>query len=854
MSAQQRALAVASRLVPPAALGLFVYWLLAVHGDNRKWMSAAATALITAGAASGVNLLVGYTGLLTLGHATFLVVGGYAGSVWAIELGLDPWLGFPFAFLFGAAAGVVLALLSCHLRGFYLTVVTLSLGLLMPALMRIYEDLFGGQQGRRVEESIEVTDLPLAEGSRQRGLVVLAAMILFVVLIVCRNLVRGRWGRAWTAIRDSEIAARASGVNTYWYKVAAFGVSSGLVAMVGVVAANQFRIVSNELGPQALSFRLVVICVLGGLGTIAGPVISSLAITFVLATALVQDTFGDYLGIFFGTLAIIGIVGTPGGQAEIVSRVVRRLNLVPSRPPVESGDLRVERGAPAEGTVLELSGLTKRFGGISAVDAIDLKVEAGTIHGLIGPNGSGKTTLINVVSGFYPASGGTIRLQGRSVESLRADRRVRLGLARTFQNIQIWRDMTVLANVKVGAHRHTRSSLLRSLLGLDFFEERRISHRAWSLLRFVGLDGKADHKAGSLPFADQRRLEIARALAADPVLLLLDEPGAGLHPAEQGELVELIREIKARGVTVLLIEHHMDIVMELSDRVTVIDYGRKIAEGTPEEVQADRGVIHAYLGHGPDAVTSRPRQPVDAEPPAPLLKVEDLEVTYGAAHALQGVSFEVGEGEVVAIIGGNGAGKTTTLKTVSGIAESYKSVRGHIWFEGNPIERKAAHKIALAGIVHVPEGRRVFPAMSVEENLFLGGYRRRRGADLRSGVEEVFERFRILGERRDQQAGLLSGGEQQMLAMGRALMAHPKLLLLDEPSLGLAPKIVEDVFEIIEAMAREGTTIVLVEQLASQALSIADRAYVLESGRVTLGGTSDDLRNDPAVVAAYLGG
>ena len=843
-----------TRAIPPAALAGFVYWMLTANGDNRKWMSATVTALITAAAASAVNILVGYTGLLTLGHATFLVIGGYAGSVWAIEMGLNPWLGFVYAFVFGALVGVVLALLSCHLRGFYLTVVTLSLGLLMPALMRIFTDLFGGAQGRRIEEPIEMRDLPLADGNRQRGLVVLAALILFVVLIVCRNLVHSRWGRAFTAIRDSEIAARASGVNTYWYKVAAFGVSSGLVAMVGVVGANQYRIVSNELGPQALSFRIVVVCVLGGLGTLSGPVLAAFGISYILATNFVQETFGEYLGIFFGVLAILGIVGNPGGQAEILRRIGGLLKLTPPPPVPVDGELGEGRGAGRTGAVLELTGLTKRFGGITAVDGIDLRIEAGTVHGLIGPNGSGKTTLINLISGFYKPSGGTVRMLGEPVESLRADRRVRRGLARTFQNIQIWRGMTVYANVQVGAHHRTRTDLVRSLLGLDVFEERRLRRRTWALLRFVGLEGKAHHLAGSLPFADQRRLEIARALAADPVLLLLDEPGAGLHPAEQGELVHLVREIKARGVTVLLIEHHMDVVMSLSDTVTVIDYGRKIAEGSPEQVQSDPAVIQAYLGHGPDAVSARPRAHEPAAEDGALLRVENLEVAYGAAKALQGISFEVHEGEVVAIIGGNGAGKTTTLKTLSGIAESYKSVHGHIWFEGHRIEHKPAHAIARAGIVHVPEGRRVFPAMSVEENLVLGGYRRRREADLRAAAEEVFERFEILGKRREQAAGLLSGGEQQMLAMGRALMAHPKLLLLDEPSLGLAPKIVEEIFEIIESLAMEGTTIVLVEQLASQALAIADRAYVLESGTVTLGGPSDELRRDPAVVAAYLGG
>jgi len=850
---QRRALAILTQFFPAVALVAFVYWMLAAQGDNRKWMSATATALITAGAASAVNLLVGYTGILTLGHATFLVVGGYAGAVWAVDLGLDPWLGFPAAFVVGAVAGVILALLSAHLRGFYLTVVTLSLGLLMPALMRIFEGVFGGPQGRRVAyPSLDVMNLPLAEHSRQRGLVVVAAGVLFVVLFVVRNLVNSRWGRAWMAIRDSEVAARASGVNTYWYKVAVFGVSSGLVAMVGVVAATQFRIVSNEIGPQALSFRLVVICVLGGLGTIAGPVISSIGISFVLATTFVQDTFGEYLGIFFGVLAILGIVGNPGGQAEVITRIMRKLRLSPVGASGD-GELQPGRGAGRTGTVLRVSGLTKRFGGILAVDTMNLSVEAGTIHGLIGPNGSGKTTIINLISGFYKPSGGEVCLCGSPIEHLGTDTRVRLGLARTFQNVAIWRGMTVLANVQVGGHHHTHTDLFRSILGLDFLEERRLRRRTWGLLRFVGLDAKAHQLAGSLPFADQRRLEIARALASDPVVLLLDEPGAGLHPAEQRDLVRLVREIKDRGVTVLLIEHHMNVVMGLSDKVTVIDYGRTIAEGTPEQVQADPAVIQAYLGQGTDTVSARPRTVVEEAPEAALLRVEDLEVTYGAARALQGISFEVHEGEVVAIIGGNGAGKTTTLKTISGLAESLKSVHGRIWFEGRHIERKPAHAIARAGIVHVPEGRRVFPAMTVEENLVLGGYRRRRGADLSADVRGVFERFEILGKRRDQAAGLLSGGEQQMLAMGRALMAHPKLLLLDEPSLGLAPKIVEEIFEIIEGLARDGTTIVLVEQLATQALAIADRAYVLEGGMVTLGGPSEDLRRDPAVAAAYLG-
>jgi branched-chain amino acid transport system ATP-binding protein len=236
-----------------------------------------------------------------------------------------------------------------------------------------------------------------------------------------------------------------------------------------------------------------------------------------------------------------------------------------------------------------------------------------------------------------------------------------------------------------------------------------------------------------------------------------------------------------------------------------------------------------------------------------LLAVRDLHVGYGGATALAGVSLEVAEGEVVSVIGANGAGKTTMLKAVSGVAETGKRVSGGIEFEGRRIERLPAHRIARLGVTHVPEGRRVFPQSSVEENLLLGAYRRRRTADLGREVAAVYERFPVLGTRRAQPAGLLSGGEQQLLALGRALMARPRLLLLDEPSLGLAPLRVAEVFDGIRGLAAEGVTILLVEQLATKALAVADRAYVLETGIVTRSGPAEELARDPAVRAAYLG-
>ena len=236
-----------------------------------------------------------------------------------------------------------------------------------------------------------------------------------------------------------------------------------------------------------------------------------------------------------------------------------------------------------------------------------------------------------------------------------------------------------------------------------------------------------------------------------------------------------------------------------------------------------------------------------------MLTVDDLRVTYGGAAALHGISLEVAAGEVVAVIGGNGAGKSTTLKAVSGMGELGKRMSGAIAFEGRRIEGWPAHRIARLGVTHVPEGRRVFPASTVEDNLLLGGYRRRRDGSLQADLDAVYERFPVLGERRRQRAGLLSGGQQQLLALGRGLMARPRLLLLDEPSLGLAPLVVAEVFRTIRELAAEGITVLLVEQLATQALEVADRAYVLEAGSVAVSAPAADLARDPRVRAAYLG-
>ena len=521
--------------------------------------------------------------------------------------------------------------------------------------------------------------------------------------------------------------------------------------------------------------------------------------------------------------------------------------------------------------LLRLDKIQRHFGGVRAVDGVSLEVEQGSIHGLIGPNGAGKTTLVNVITGYVPFQSGQAWLESDELTGLPAHRVAALGISRTFQNIRLFKDLTAIENVLVGMHTRRRDDTLAQLATLPVFrrDQRSRLNDARALMDTVGLAAGdlARRAAGTLPYGDQRRLEIARALALRPRLLILDEPAAGMNPSEKQGIRELIERLNQDGLTILLIDHDMRLVMGVCQRVAVLDFGRKIAEGTPAEVSTDASVIKAYLGTGGEKeVTSAPGASAAAdaetaielsssrpakEPETAILEIEDLTVSYGAVNAVRGASLRVAAGEVVALIGANGAGKSTILNTLSGLI---RPDYGTAVFDRLDLTRAKPSAIVRHGLVQVPEGREILARQTVLENLELATWGRRDGARKRTQIEAVMKRFPILGERRALRAGTLSGGEQQMLAIARGLLARPRLLLLDEPSLGLAPQMVDEVFKAIQEIHDEGTTILLVEQNALRALEIADRAYVLETGQIRLSGTGDDLLHNPAVRRAYLGG
>ena len=486
--------------------------------------------------------------------------------------------------------------------------------------------------------------------------------------------------------------------------------------------------------------------------------------------------------------------------------------------------------------ILSIERIAVRFGGLVAISDMTFDVRNGEIVGLIGPNGAGKTTAFNVITGFQRPSSGVVRYRSRAVTGMKPHEIAKLGLVRTFQRTSVFQQRSVFQNVLTGLHCSGRSGLWDTMLQSSREKtcERELENAAHEILRFVGLEQRAGEQAGALPYGEQRLVGIALALATKPTTLLLDEPVSGMNHSETARAIKLIEKVSASGMTILLVEHDMQMVMQVCSRIVVLNYGRIIAEGTPVEIQNNSEVIRAYLGQEKN-----------------VLELRDLVCRYGEVTAVKGLSLKVEQGQLVALIGANGAGKTTTLRAISGLLAP---VGGNVFFNGTDITHASARQILSLGIAHCPEGRHVFPQMTVAENLEMGCYLRTDREGIAQDFERMFEEFPRLSERREQQAGTLSGGEQQMLAIARGLMSRPKLIMFDEPSLGLAPNIVERTFEIINRIRNAGTTVLMVEQNALAALEMCDHAYLLESGSLALSGTGRELVDNPHVRSAYLAG
>jgi branched-chain amino acid transport system ATP-binding protein len=500
------------------------------------------------------------------------------------------------------------------------------------------------------------------------------------------------------------------------------------------------------------------------------------------------------------------------------------------------------------GKLLEVERLSKSFGGIRAVDGVSMSVEKGELGSIIGPNGAGKSTLFNLLTGHLAPDSGEILFNGRDITYLPPHKVSRLGIGRSFQRVNVFPELTVFQNIQLSLMAsHDKGQALFSSASKMYVEE---THR---LISTVKLSDKEDTPAGSLSYGDQKRLELGIALGVGPELLLLDEPTAGMTPEDTFDFTRFIAALaEEQALTVVFVEHDMDVVFGISDKIRVMDHGAVIATGTPEEIRSNENVQRIYLADDKEQLSeiaeTNKTSAEFVDQYETLLSVEGINVFYGLSHILFDLSLDVNTGEAVSILGRNGVGKTTTLRTIIGLA---RPRTGSIKYKDTEIAGKTAFGIARLGLGFVPEQRLIFPNLSVKENLLIASKSWKE--DKFWNLDKIYEIFPILSRREGQSGGTLSGGEQQMLTIARSLMGNPELLLLDEPSEGLAPLIVRTLHAQMSLLREQGISILISEQNSKFALSLSSRAYILEKGRICWTGSSEKLKQEPEIIERYLG-
>ena len=787
----------------------------------------------------GYNLLLGYTGLLSFGHGLFFGLAAYCVALTQIHwfprsVMLPLFAGIALA----ALLGLVIGFLVLRRRGVYFSLLTLAFTALTFSIVFRWTAFTGGENGLSGLRRQPLAGVDLDD---QRLFYAATAVIALLVAWLMWRVVRSPLGSVLMAIRENEQRARFAGYPVHAYKLAAFVISATVVGLGGCLAAYLKLFVSADLVHVTFSGEILAMTIFGGMGSFLGPALG--AFLYLMFRELVSGytaAWQFWFGLLFMALILFSPLGIVG-LGERLSAPLRRKQAgaaamaarVTPQPGQEAPAFLREHPA-LPGVLLECRGVTKRFGGFTAVDGVTLRIEDRKLHALIGPNGAGKTTLFNLISGMFAPDAGEVALAGKPIAGLAPEQVMAHGLSRSFQITSLFPSLSVWEHLRLGvqARSQRRFSALRAANSLD-----QVNRETRELIRFLGLEGVEDAAVSSLSYGGQRLVEIGVALAAKPRALLLDEPLAGLAAAERERITALIRDL-SRHMAVLLVEHDIDRVFALADTITVMNEGKVLVEGDAQTVRSHPEVQRVYIGAGQAHASARARLPAAAGDP--ILTVTGVNTFYGKSHILHDVSLEVRAGEVVALLGRNGAGKSSTFKSILGIAPPRS---GTVLLDGRAVGGMTPEQIARLGVGLVPQGRRLFSGLTVEENLRLGALSRGRGRGVRWDRERIYGYFPRVRDKLRTRTDQLSGGEQQMVAIARALVGNVRILLLDEPFEGLSPAMVEEVFKSIEQLRQE-MSILIIEHHLDLVLSLADRAVVLDRGRVSHTGPAGPLLTD----------